>query len=299
MNSFHEQTMKQHLVFLLAALVIPSSLFAQQFLPVKSIVNARELGGYTMPDGRTIRSGALIRAAHLADATEADIQYLSGLPVAQVIDFRLEREKMGKADKTVPGAQYIVLPIDASGNVAAQLSEKEKKKLARRKSFDLKKIIVLLAFNENAQQVARDMYHTLLFTPECQEQFARFFREVLEADGGTVLYHCTQGKDRTGVASALLLAALGASRETIVADFDATNRVYEKDVKKYTRRVKFWGGKEKEVGVVKAFMGVNTDNFVQALERIDREYGSLEAYLETVLGVTAEDRKLLQERYLR
>jgi len=291
--------MKLHLIFLLAALAIPTSLFAQQFLPVKSIVNARELGGYTMPDGRTIRSGALIRAAHLADATEADIQYLSGLPVAQVIDFRLEREKMGKADKTVPGAQYIVLPIDASGNAAAQLSEKEKKKLAKRKSFDLKKIIVLLAFNEKARQVARDMYPTLLFTPECQEQFARFFRDVLEADGGTVLYHCTQGKDRTGVASALLLAALGASRETIVADFDATNRVYEKDVKKYTRRVKFWGGKEKEVGVVKAFMGVNTDNFVQALERIDREYGSLEAYLETVLGVTAEDRKLLQERYLR
>lgn len=291
--------MKQRLILLLAALAIPPSLFAQQFLPVKNIVNARELGGYTVQDGRTIRSGALIRAAHLADATEADIQYLSGLPVVQVIDFRMEREKMGKVDKMVPGARYIVLPIDASGNAAGQLTEKEKKKLARKKSFDVKKIIVLMAFNEKAQQVARDMYPTLLFTPECQQQFARFFRDVLEADGGTVLYHCTQGKDRTGVASALLLAALGASRETIVADFDATNRVYEKDVKKYTRRVKFWGGKEKEISVVEAFLGVNTDNFVQALERIDREYGSMEAYLEKVLGVSAEDREVLKERYLR
>ena len=121
--------MKQRLILLLAALAIPPSLFAQQFLPVKNIVNARELGGYTVQDGRTIRSGALIRAAHLADATEADIQYLSGLPVVQVIDFRMEREKMGKVDKMVPGARYIVLPIDASGNAAGQLTEKEKKKL--------------------------------------------------------------------------------------------------------------------------------------------------------------------------
>lgn len=91
---------------------------------------------------------------------------------------------------------------------------------------------------------------------------------------------------------------LGASRETIVADFDATNQVYEADVKKYTRRVKFWGGGEEEIGVVKAFLGCNTDNFVKALDRIDREYGSLDAYLKGPIGLTDDDIRVLMERYL-
>ena len=156
----------------------------------------------------------------------------------------------------------------------------------------------MAAFNEKAQKVAREMYPVLLFDPGCQRQFAEFFRLVLATEEGAVLYHCTQGKDRTGVASALLLAALGADRETIVADFDATNRVYEKDVAKYTRRVKFWGGKDNEIATVQAFLGCNTDNFVKALDRIDLEYGSLDAYLSGPMGLTEDDILTLRERYL-
>lgn len=275
-----------------------STVFAQQFLPVKGIVNARELGGYEVPGGLRVRNGMLLRAAHLAEATDADMQYLAGIPVSVVIDFRREQEKLGVVDRPVRGARYVTLPIDTSGDAEKGISEKEKKKIYRGKKFNVKKIILLLAFNKKAQAVARDMYPTLLFHPECQRQFARFFREVVATDSGAVLYHCTQGKDRTGIASALLLAALGADRGTIVADFDVTNQVYADDVRKYTRRVKFFGGKEEQVGVVKAFLGANTENFVKALDRIDAEYGSLENYLRGPMGLTDEDFRILRERYL-
>ena len=280
------------------AVLIPTSVFAQQFLPVKGIVNARDLGGYTMLDGRIVDSGRLLRAAHLADATDEDIRNLERLPVTAVIDFRKEQEKVGKVDREVPGARYTSLPIDPSGNAMATATEEEKKKFSGQKKFDVRKVIVFAAFNKKAQAVAREMYPTLLFDPDCQQQFARFFRLVLETENGAVLFHCTQGKDRTGIASALLLAALGADRETIVADFDATNRVYEKDVRKYSRRVKFWGGKEEEVGVVKAFLGCNTENFIKALDRIDQEFGSLQAYLKGPIGLTDADIQTLRERYL-
>ena len=280
------------------AVLIPTSVFAQQFLPVKGIVNARDLGGYTMLDGRIVQSGRLLRAAHLADATDEDIRNLERLPVTVVIDFRKEQEKVGKVDREVPGARYISLPVDPSGNAMATATEEEKKKFSGQKKFDVRKVIVFAAFNKKAQAVAREMYPTLLFDPDCQQQFARFFRLVLETENGAVLFHCTQGKDRTGIASALLLAALGADRETIVADFDATNRVYEKDVRKYSRRVKFWGGKEEEVGVVKAFLGCNTENFIKALDRIDQEFGSLQAYLKGPIGLTDADIQTLRERYL-
>ena len=283
---------------LMMALLIPTSVFAQQFLPVKGIVNARDLGGYTMLDGRIVQSGRLLRAAHLADATDEDIRNLERLPVTAVIDFRKEQEKVGKVDREVPGARYTSLPVDPSGNAMATATEEEKKKFSGQKKFDVKKVIVFAAFNKKAQAVAREMYPTLLFDPDCQQQFARFFRLVLETENGAVLFHCTQGKDRTGIASALLLAALGADRETIVADFDATNRVYEKDVRKYSRRVKFWGGKEEEVGVVKAFLGCNTENFIKALDRIDQEFGSLQAYLKGPIGLTDADIQTLRERYL-
>ena len=280
---------------LMMALLIPTSVFAQQFLPVKGIVNARDLGGYTMLDGRIVQSGRLLRAAHLADATDEDIRNLERLPVTAIIDFRKEQEKVGKVDREVPGARYTSLPVDPSGNAMATATEEEKKKFSGQKKFDVKKVIVFAAFNKKAQAVAQEMYPTLLFDPDCQQQFARFFRLVLETENGAVLFHCTQGKDRTGIASALLLAALGADRETIVADFDATNRVYEKDVRKYSRRVKFWGGKEEEVGVVKAFLGCN---FIKALDRIDQEFGSLQAYLKGPIGLTDADIQTLRERYL-
>lgn len=291
--------MKAFPALLFSVMALSSSVYAQQFLPVKGIVNARDLGGYTMQDGRTVRAGLLLRSAHLADATSADISYLSGIPVTRIIDFRKEEELPGKADRPVPGAEYLGLPVDASGNAMAQATEEEKKKFTGRKKFDVRKVIVFAAFNDKAKKVAREMYPTLLFDPDCQKQFARFLLEVVNTRSGAVLYHCTQGKDRTGIASALLLAALGADRETIVADFDATNRVYEKDVSKYTRRVRFWGGKEEETAVVKAFLGANTENFVKALDRIDREYGSMEEYLERALGFTASDREALKARFLQ
>ena len=280
------------------AMTASLSLYAQQFLPVRGIVNARDLGGYTMRDGRKVRDRMLIRAAHLAEATDTDLDYLSALPVEKVVDFRKEDELKGKTDRTVRGEEYIALPIDASGNAMAAATEKEKKKFTGRKKFDVKKVIIFAAFNEKAQKVAGEMYPTLLFDADCQKQFAEFFRLVLATETGAVLYHCTQGKDRTGIASALLLAALGADRETIIADFDATNKVYEKDVRKYSRRVRFWGGGDKEVAVVKAFLGCNTENFIAALDRIDAEYGSLESYLKGPMDLTSDDIRLLWERYL-
>jgi protein-tyrosine phosphatase len=277
---------------------ITSSALKHQFIPVKGIVNARDLGGYITQDGRRLRSGLLIRAAHLADATDADIKYLESLPLAKVIDFRKDEEKRGKDDHVVPGAEYICLEIDASGNLVSQATDDEKKLFTGQKQFDIKKFMLMAAFNQTAQIIARQMYPNLFFVPGCQKQFKQFFRLILGTGKGAVLYHCTQGKDRTGVASALLLAALGADRETIVADFDATNRVYEEEVRRCCDTVRQMGGKETEIDTVKAFLGANTDNFIKSLDRIDQEYGSMDAYLKGPIGLTDADITTLRDRYL-
>ena len=277
---------------------ISTSELKQQFIPVNGIVNARDLGGYIMQDGRKLRDGAFIRAAHLADATDDDLQYLSSIPTAKVIDFRKDIEMNGKTDRMVPGAEYIRLEIDASGKIVSQATEDEKRLFTGNKQFDVKKFMVMAAFNPMAQRIAQLMYPNLTNDPECREQFRQFFRLILETTHGAILYHCTQGKDRTGFASALILAALGADRDTIVADFDATNRVYEEDVRQCCQNVRLMGGKEIEIATVKSFLGANTDNFIKALESIDREFGTMEAYLKGPIGLTDQDILTLRERYL-
>jgi len=271
-----------------------SHIHAQQFLPVKGITNARDLGGYTTKDGRTVRSGLLFRSASLADAKDKDLAYLAGVPAVKVVDFRLDFELRGKEDRPVPGADYVRLPVNSSG---ADINGEDAKEIDKHKNFNVRKFILIAAFNKRAQAIAREMYPTMVTNASCQQQFAAFLRLLVDTDGA-VLFHCTQGKDRTGLASAYILSALGVDRETVIADFDATNAIYAKDVKKLSRRVRFLGGKDEEVEVVKALIGANTDNFVKALELIDAQYGSMDAYLRGPLGLSEADLQVLREKYL-
>ena len=269
-----------------------------QFLPVKGIINARDLGGYTGAGGRTVRTGKLIRAASLAEAKDADLAYFAGLPVREVIDFRQDYELKGKEDRMVPGAAYLRLPLNSSAGINIE-EEKEAEKIRNRKHFDVRKVIMIAAFNERAQHLAEQLYPNMVLQPDCQKQFAAFLQRVVAAEDGAVLFHCTQGKDRTGLASAYILAALGVDRETIIADFDVTNRVYEKDVQRLSRRVRFFGGKEKEVAVVRSFIGANTANFTKTLDLIDATYGSMANYLTGPLGLSQEDMAILHNKYLQ
>ena len=250
-----------------------------QLLPVRGIVNARDLGGYAIGSDKHVRKGMLIRSAHLAEATNADLAFLEGLNIAKIIDFRTEHEKQGVEDKVITGSEYVALPLDASGSEAAKAS-------------------MMAAFNEHAKKIAHNLYPTILTYPPCVRQMAAFLRLVVDAGDVSILFHCTQGKDRTGIASALLLAALGADRETIVDDFDVTNQIYANDVRKFTRRVRLFGGRDEEVAVVKSFIGANKENFIKALDAVEQQYGSLKAYLLGPMNLTEDDLNVLKERYL-
>lgn len=271
------------------------TLQAQQYLPVDGIVNARDLGGYPAADGKTVRHGLLLRSASLAEAKEKDLSYLSGIPVGTVVDFRMDFELRGKEDKMIPGARYVRLPVNSSG---IDVADEDAKELSRHKSFDIRKFIMIAAFNKRAQKIAHEMYPIMVMDEDCQKQFAAFLQMAVHADSA-ILFHCTQGKDRAGLASAFILSALGVDRETIIKDFDATNAIYAKDVKRLSRRVRFFGGKDKEIETVKAFIGANTDNFIKVLDLIDSEYGSMLNYIQRPLGLSDNDIQRLKERYLQ
>ena len=103
--------MNKTAVVLALAMTVSSSLYAQQFLPTKSIVNARDLGGYITEDGRKVKDHVLIRAAHLADATDKDLEFLSQMPVAKVVDFRTESDKVERADRDMAAVIFSANPL--------------------------------------------------------------------------------------------------------------------------------------------------------------------------------------------
>ena len=164
--------------------------------------------------------------------------------------------------------------------------------------LDLPSHIVRLAFTPLFQQKARELYPSLVISEFSQLQYATFLNKILETPDGAVLWHCSQGKDRTGIGAAFLLGALGADRETIVADFDRSNDSYRPLVDRFCAEIDALGGGEEQKDVVRAFMGVSTRNFCRTLDLIDAQWGSLGNYIATCLGLTEDDCRVLRERYL-
>ena len=169
--------------------------------------------------------------------------------------------------------------------------------------FLLPLLMAFLPFTTSAQptamEMAADMYPSLIRSEYSQLQYATFLRMVIETSDGGVLWHCFQGKDRTGWGAAFLLSALGVSREDIIADFDHSNDAYTDLVAKLCSEVEVRGGGENEKEVIRAFMGVSTHNFQLTLDLIDREYGSMSDYLHHQLMITKQDIRLLRKHYLQ
>ena len=267
-----------------------------RIIPFEGIENARELGGLVMQDGRSVRWGKLVRCGNLALATDQDVAILKDrFHLNDVYDFRFDAEVAGAPDREIDGVRNThlsTLPqalIDGFTAGRADTSQFQVSGFMER--------LAEYAFNPKAQEMGRQLYPAIVLDPTSQQRYGTFLRGVLEADGG-VLWHCSQGKDRCGWGTAFVLAALGASRETIVEDFDLSNVYYAAQVEALSQKVIEMGGGEEELAFIRAMVGVSTENFESTLDLIDAKYGSLEAYLDNALGFFAQEQTALRNKLL-
>ena len=259
----------------------------------EGIINARDLGGIRIGD-KTVRKGLLLRTAHLNQATDEDIRRLQEeYHLKKIFDFRTLQEGALQPDREVPGALHYSLP---TLDVAEE--QKSGKAIPDEMWIDLSKHIVRLSFMKIFQEKGRQLYPSLVMSEFSQLQYASFLNLILETEDGAVLWHCSQGKDRTGIGAAYILAILGADRETIVRDFARSNEIYLPLVEKFIAKVRDAGGGEDEEDTVRAFMGVSVRNFNRALDMIEARWGSIPHYLEDTMEVRPEDVKRFRERYL-
>lgn len=264
--------------------------FHSQSAGLPSIYNARELGGYAMPDGRRVRKGLLLRGGSLYTADMRDITRLREEYLLAVdFDFRTETEIFLAPDRMPSGARYIWLPA-----IDPETETKEEMSLPKEAFEDLPAWLVQNAKNPLVQHVASHLYLDMVMNEYTQLQYAAFFQTIVQTPKGAIYWHCSQGKDRTGLASAFLLCALGADRELILKDYAISMEFYREQVEALYAKV----DTDAERQVILTFVGVNQRYFEDALDAIDRRYGSLMAYLKGPLCVTDEDIRVLRERYL-
>ena len=259
-----------------------------------SILNARDLGSLTGAGGKIVKSNCLIRSAHLHDASDNDILILKQqYRLKRIFDFRSLDEVVHLKDRHVPGATNHLLPT-----IDMQMEKMTGQAIPQEAFLDLEKHIVNYAFYPEVQQMAREMYPSLILSEFSQLQYATFLRLIIETPDGGILWHCFQGKDRTGWGAAFLLAILGVEREQIIADFDLSNRAYQKLVDKLNTQIAQLGGGDNEMDVIRAFMGVSTQNFINTLNLIDNEFGGMIPSLHQKLFISKADVDTLRNRYL-
>ena len=265
--------------------------YDKQAIGLEAIPNARHLGSYVSKDGRRIKDGVLIRSGMLCQATDHDLAILKErYHVTYVFDLRTAYEVKRWPDRTIGGATYVNMPVQDSNNNIWQLMLQMDGDTAEDK-------LLHFAMDERSKAMMRQLYIGFVADEYCQLQYAALLDRILRSEG-TMLWHCTQGKDRTGLAAAFLLAALGIDRDTIVSDFALTNVPYQSTVDRLSQKLVAMGGTQEDIEVIQAEEGVSVKNFEAALDYIDQQYGSMENYIKEIFVLTDDELNILRDKFL-
>ncbi|MDO5446241.1 MAG: tyrosine-protein phosphatase [Prevotellaceae bacterium] len=273
--------------------------YSEQSIHLDNVPNARDIGGYRMADGRTIKHGLLLRGGYLKDASENDVRRLSEeYKLAYIFDFRTEGEVRHVPDCFIPGAQNVWMPtIDPETEKFSDMH------LPPEAYRTLNTFLYKNSSDPLVQTVASEMYPNLVHNEYTQLQYAAFLQTILKlpkanVKGRGVFWHCSQGKDRTGLGSAFLLMALGADFDMVLEDFALSNEFYQAEVDALNEKIAARGGTQTDFDTVQAFVGVSEKNFIRAFDEIRERYGSLENYVDDILLFSDTDKALLRDYYL-
>jgi len=254
-----------------------------RILPFEGVENFRDFGGYDA-NGRRLKRGRLYRSAHHGNATDADLAAMRDLGLSVIVDLRRPNERQRDPCRRWEGFAATVIENDI-GQV-----EDDPWHL-----FIANSDLSVEAF----RRYMEDYYVEAPFVERHVDLYSRYFQALATVEGG-VLIHCAAGKDRTGILAALTHHVAGVSENDIVADFLLTN-----DPGRFARRVpvmmqamKELTGRSPTEDAVRTALGVEAHYLENAFRSIHERHGSVDAYLERVLGVDDAARQAIHDRLL-
>lgn len=273
----------------------------RQAIDLPGVGNARELGGYAI-GGRTIKHGILLRTAKLASARPEAIEKLQNRYRLQtVVDLRMNDEHSYVPDPVIPGSttkhlsvieiEDYPIPEDIDPSVMDKTFALLKNPKANRMEiFDTAYMYGMIGSNS---------YEFFLLGERGKKAYAGFFRALLELDEDrAILWHCTDGKDRTGCASMLLLSALGASRTLILDDYLLTNEYNSAVVEKVEQIAAALPIPQDKRDALMFMSGCVVESYiVHILDLLEERYGSVVGYLQEELGLSEAERQKLKDLF--
>ena len=270
-------------------------------IPLQGTINTRDLGGYTTKDGRKIKYKRLIRTDYLGNITPADIQYIQEeLHPVYEVDMRCEDEIHAAPNKEIPGVTLLNYPIQ-------EAHKKEKLVETKGPHFNIKdkgirstvEYLFRMDVNGDLTYAFEKVYRNMVL-PYGQKNYEAFLRLCQKNKEGCILFHCADGKDRSGLAAALLLLMLGVDKETVIEDYLKSN---ENTKVKGERREKYLREEahiedENIINSIKMVAGVRRNWIEAAFDEMTKIAGSVEAFIKNNLHFSDEDIKELQDNYL-
>jgi protein-tyrosine phosphatase len=241
---------------------------------LQGTVNFRDVGGYATKDGHHVKWGKIYRSADLSKLTEADLAELKKRNIKYDVDLRGRPEAEQAPDKLNPNTDYILCPAG---------------------SDSVNTIVRDLAAHKNTDSLMTVFYtSTRYFT----ERYKPFFNKLLAVPNNeSLVFHCTAGKDRTGIAAALFLYSLGVPYETIVADYTATNYYRQAESQKSVNSmVQLMHVDEKSA---RNLTGAKKEYLDASFAAINKRYGSVDNFLKNEIGLTEVQVKTLKRKYLQ
>jgi protein-tyrosine phosphatase len=264
----------------------------ERVLALEGVHNFRDYGGYATPGGGRVRKGILWRSGQHFGASGADLDRIEALGLRYVVDLRGNSERERSPCKRSTGFSGQVMfydgetaglapHIEASGGVSDA---------------------------DGAHRAMVTLYEEIAFRPSLTSILRRYFAEALDGVGagmgageGASLVHCHAGKDRTGIAVALFHHVLGVHRDDMMADYLLTNTAGNNEKRIADALAQRAGGgvmAQVPEAAIRVLMNVDEAFLAAALASIERRHGTIDAYLEAVLGVDAAARAGLCQRYI-
>ena len=263
---------------------------------LKGAPNARDLGGIETADGRRLKSGRLIRSGMLGKLEAEDIEYLKSINLKTVVDLRTVQEQTEKPNMKLEGIEYISCPIlpSKTEGITREKPETEDEEAIRTVMMAKR---LMSQFPDGRAQMR--MLYTVLVTEEhAIAHYKKFFEILLSHEDGALLYHCMLGKDRVGTGTALLLSALGVSRQDIISDYMITKERCAPATARLLENCRRYTDNEDEIQFIYD-LDIVDESFISAgLDTIDKRFGGMDKFLRNQMCLDKAAIGKLKDLYL-
>lgn len=244
--------------------------------------NIRDFGGLIGYQGKKVKKGRIYRGGFLGCVTDEDVPVIDSLHLTDIIDFRGAGEFANRPDYPFDGVVFHNYPM---------MKEDVKKDKSKNEDSNL---LWFLGDQTDGFKHMYNIYPELLTHQIGITALRKFFELLVSKPNGVFYFHCSQGKDRAGLASYLLETALGVSEEDCREDYFTTNEAMEIRVKKYIEDLHcepFYN--ETYEKALRDVFFAKAEYLDHALEVVKEKYGTIENYLKEVLKVDIEKLRAL------